>query len=138
MKIVPRVRVEAPVRPTESLAKVKIACLNLFPDLRFSEEGDRLVGETDALDAFRDLVRNLKIRDTARDVLIRGMRGRETTFVLSKQAAFAGKVSFSGLSPLGDLQVTIDDDDLESVIDEVAESTVGHRFKAERGRTEDR
>ena len=38
MKIVPRVRVEAPVNPTESVAKVKVACLNVFPDLTFSAE----------------------------------------------------------------------------------------------------
>lgn len=135
MKIVPRVRVEAPVRPTESLSKVKRACLTVFPDLTFTEEGDVLVGVTSTLDAFRELVRNQKIRDATRDVLIRGMRGTATSFVLSKQAAFAGVVNFSSLSPLGDLRVTIEDDDLEGVIDDVAESTKGRSFKR-RGRTE--
>lgn len=133
MKIVPRVRVEVLVRPTESISKVKRACLTIFPELTFTEEGDVLVGVTSTLDAFRDLVRHQKIRDATRDVLLRGMRGTTTSFVLSKQAAFAGVVNFSALSPLGDLNVTIEDEDLEGVIDDVAESTKGHTFKR-RGR----
>ena len=45
MKVVVRVRVETPVHPTESSAKVRAACLNMFPDLAFVEEGGTLVGK---------------------------------------------------------------------------------------------
>lgn len=129
MKIVPRVRVEAPVNPTESVAKVKVACLNVFPDLALAEEGDRLVGEGADLEGFRELVRNQRIRDTARNVLIRGRRGGVLQFRLNKQAAYVGRVNFGAAgAPLGDIQVTIEDEDLDALIDRVAASTVGHQL----------
>jgi len=128
MKIVVRVRVEVPVHPTESAAKVRTACLNVFPDLTLVEEGGTLVGDGVSIDAFRELVRNQKIRDTTREVLIRGRRGNATTFRLSKQAAFVHRVNFAASSPLGDLTVTVEDEDLDALIDRVAESTVGRRL----------
>ena len=128
MKIVVRVRVEAPVRPTESATKVRAACLNVFPDLALVEEAGRLVGEGASMEAFRDLVRNQKIRDTARDVLLRGRHGNETRFRLSKQAAFVRRVNFAASAPLGDLEVTVEDENLDALIDHVAESTVGRKL----------
>lgn len=120
-----RVRVEALVHPTESAAKVRTACLNVFPDLEFVEEAGRLIAHGAALDAFRELVRNQHIRDTARELLIRGRRGNTTTFHLSKQVAFVGKVNFTEGAPLGDLIVRVEDEHLDALIDRVAESTVG-------------
>ena len=137
MKIVPRVRVEAPVNPTESLAKVKLACLNVFPDLAFVQEGDVLVGEGSDLEHLRTLLRNQKIRDTARDVMIRHRQGDATRFHLNKQAAYAGRVNFGAGAPLGDLAVTIEDGDLDALIDHVAESTLGRRLSGTRDRTGD-
>ena len=130
-----RVRVEAPVHATESAAKVRLACLNVFPDLAVVEEGDRLVGETSTLARFRELVRNQRIRDSARDVLIRGRRGQTTSFPLSKHAAFVGRVNFTSGAPLGDIRVTIEDDNLDALIDHVAESTVGKRLTGTGART---
>jgi len=128
MKIVARVRVETVVNPTENPAKVKAACLIMFPDLVFREVGGTLVGEGSDVEHFRMMVRNAKIRDTARSVLIRHRRGTETRFNLSKQAAYAGRVNFGTGAPLGDLAVTIEDEDLDALIDHVAESTVGERL----------
>jgi len=123
-----RVRVEAPVHPTESAAKVRLACLNVFPDLAFSEAGETLVGEGANVEHFRTLVRNERIRDTARDILIRGRQGSETRFRLNKQAAYVGRVNFAADAPLGNLAVVIEDDDLDALIDRLAESTVGRRL----------
>ena len=136
MKIMARVHVEAPVHATESIAKVKLACMNLFPDLAFAEEAETLVGEGSSLERFRDLLRNQKIRDTARGVLIRGRRGGAIRFSLNKQAAYAGRVNFGTDAPLGDLQVTIEDEDIDALIDRVAESTVGRRLTGTSTRTE--
>ncbi|MEK6851802.1 MAG: RNA-binding domain-containing protein [Candidatus Thermoplasmatota archaeon] len=130
-----RVRVEAPVHPTESDAKVKLACLNLFPDLAFAEEGDVLVGEGTDVGHFRELLRIQRIRDTARDVLIRGRRETVVRFALNKQAAYVGRVNFTTGSPLGDLHVTLEAEDTDALIDHVAESTVGDRLTGTRGRT---
>lgn len=135
MKIVPRVRVELPVHPTESLAKVKMACLNVFHDLVFVEGEDRLVGEGSSLERFRDLVRNQRIRDTARGVLLHGRVGSVMQFSLNKQAAYVGRVNFGTGAPLGDLAVTVEDSDLDALIDRVAESTVGRRLTGTPDRT---
>ena len=121
-----RVRVETPCRATESPAKIQRALLNLFPDLAFERDDDRVVGTTASLEKLRELIRSQRIRDTARGQLLAG-RFRDTTRVaLSKQAAFMGVVNFAAGSPLGDIEVEIESDDLTAVIDHVAESTV-HR-----------
>jgi predicted RNA binding protein with dsRBD fold (UPF0201 family) len=46
---------------------------------------------------------------------------------LSKQAAAVGVVNFSLGAPLGDIVLEIESDDLEAVIDHVAESTVDRK-----------
>ena len=119
-----RVRVETPCRSTESLAKVKVALLHLFPDLAFEREDEIVAGATASLDRLRELVRSQRIRDTARGQLHAGRHGDRTRIMLSKQAAFVGIVNFSVGSPLGDIAVEIESDDLGAVIDYVAESTV--------------
>jgi len=135
MKIVPRVRVEVPVHPTESAAKVKLACLNIFPDLAFEEEGDILGGTGSDVERLRELLRTQRIRDSARDVLIRGRREGIVRFSLNKQAAYVARVNFGSGGPLGDLRVAIEAEDTDALIDRVAESTVGHRLTGKRART---
>ena len=119
-----RVRVEAPCRPTESLGKVERALLNLFPDLAFEPEDDRVVGTTASLERLRELIRDQRIRDSARSQFLKGRAGDRTRIMLNKQAAFVGRVNFSTGSPLGDISVEIQADDLAAAIDYVAESTV--------------
>ena len=119
-----RVRVETPCRPTESREKVAVALQNLFPDLRIESSEGRLVGTTENVDRLRELIRNQRIRDTARRQLLAGRRGDRTTVSLSKQAALAGVVNFAAFSTLGDILVEIESDDLARAIDYVAESTV--------------
>ena len=137
MKIVPRVRVESAVNPTEDRAKVKAACLNVFPDLVFTESAEGIAGEGSDLDRFRELVRNQRIRDTARAVLLRGRQGPILLFSLNKQAAFVNRVNFAtGNAPLGDIHVVVEDEDLNALIDRMAESTVGQRLTSSRDRSE--
>jgi hypothetical protein len=95
-----------------------------------------LVGEGSDVEHLRTILRNQKIRDAARDVMIRHRQGDATRFHLNKQAAYAGRVNFGTGAPLGDLAVTIEDADLDAVIDRVAESTVGRRLSETRDRTE--
>ncbi len=121
-----RVRVETPCRATESPAKVKRALVNLFPDLVLEREDDRIVGTTASLENLRQLIRNQRIRDTARGQLLAGRFRDRTRVALSKQAAFMGVVNFTAGSPLGDIEVEIESEDLTADIDAVAESTV-HR-----------
>jgi len=103
------------------------ALRNLFPDLRVESREGRIIGTTENLDRLRELIRNQRIRDTARRQLLAGRRGDRTEVSLSKQAAFVGVVNFAVSSPLGDITVEIESDDLEAAIDYVAESTVASR-----------
>lgn len=119
-----RVRVETPCRPTENLAKVKLALLNLFPDLAFEREDEVVAGSTASLEKLRELIRNQKIRDAARGQFLAGRHGDRTRVVLSKQAAYMGVVNFSAGAPLGDIVAEVESDDLPAAIDFVAESTV--------------
>jgi hypothetical protein len=119
-----RIRVSVPVHPTEDPAKVRRALLNLFPDLRIEATSEGLRGDAAGLDVLREIIRTQRIRDTARGVLRRGRDGSRTAFALSKQAAAVGRVNFASGSPLGDISVEIEADDLDAVIDFVAESTL--------------
>lgn len=122
-----RVRVETTCRPTEDPEKVRVALRNLFPDLRIETVEGRLIGTTDRLDRLRQRIRDQRIRDTARRQLIVARHGDRTTVSLSKQAAFAGVVNFAAGSPLGDILMEIESEDLMAVIDDVAESTVDRK-----------
>lgn len=122
-----RVRVETPCRPTEDPEKVTAALRNLFPDLRIDSMEGRLVGTTERLERLRERIRDQRIRDSARRQLLSGRDGDRTTVSLSKQAAFVGVVNFAAGSPLGDIVVEIESDDLAAIIDDVAESTVDRK-----------
>jgi len=100
------------------------ALRNLFPDLRIESTEDRIRGTTDNLDRLRELIRNQRIRDTARRQLVAGRRENRTAVSLSKQAASVGVVNFAASSPLGDIAVEIESDDIDATIDYIAESTV--------------
>ncbi len=114
---------ETPLRPTESPEKVRRAVLNLFPKTLL-EEGESLRGRVDSLDRFAELLRKQHIRDSSREVLLGSIRGRRLVFHLNKQAAFAGRVSFSAYAPLGDIRVTVVSDDLPGLVRELAPPTI--------------
>src|SRR2546430_679299 len=122
-----RVRIETARRPTETLEAVSTALRNLFPDLRLESQEDRLTGTTESLERLRERIRDQRIRDTARRQFLAGRRGDRTVVSLNKQAAFVGVVNFAAGSPLGDIVVEIESDDLAAVIDHVAESTVDRK-----------
>jgi predicted RNA binding protein with dsRBD fold (UPF0201 family) len=115
----------AACHPTEDGAKVRQAILNLFPDAQF-EEGERsLTARSASGEVLREAILNQHIRDTARSVMLQGVRGNTTRFTLNKQAAFMGKVSFvEGTVALGGIEVSVETDDIAGTVDYLAESTV--------------
>jgi predicted RNA binding protein with dsRBD fold (UPF0201 family) len=115
--------VETPIRPTETAEKVRTAVLNVFPEAHL-EEGQRLRGRAGSLDRFAALLGRQRIRDSSREVLLGSIRGQRLVFHLNKQAAFAGRISFSAHAPLGDIQVTVVSDDLRGLIQELAPATI--------------
>jgi uncharacterized protein len=117
-----------PCYPTEDRDKVRQALLNLFPGAEIEEGAAMLTARTSNPDHLREVIIDNHIRDSARSVLLRGIREGRTRFMLNKQVALVGKVSFlDDTVALGGIEVTIEDADIEKTIDFLAESTVEAR-----------
>jgi predicted RNA binding protein with dsRBD fold (UPF0201 family) len=109
--------------PTEDKQVVERAMTSLFPDavVRGNEELEAL---SSSVNVFAEQLKRQRIRDAARAVMRRGIRGNTTTFRLNKQVAAVGKVSFSEEEhPLGDIIVEISADDINALIDDIAPNT---------------
>ena len=126
------VEVSAHVNPTEDIDRVRSAVEKIFPCLEFEfqeREGftSRLVGlgGRDSLELFHELLRSRKILDTGRRNM--HIKGGTVTFILNKQAATVGKVSFpAGDEPLGSIWVEIvaqDADEAARLVDWLAPPT---------------
>lgn len=117
-----KVRVYANVHPTEERERVEQAVSNLFPDAALSFEKGRVSGESSSLTALIKKVHSQAIADAARAALVRGLEGEtETSFALSKQAAYVGKVNFAEVAhPLGDLHVVVTSDRLMDHLADIA------------------
>ena len=122
-----KLRVEAEVRPTEAVEKVEAAVKRIFPTLELKKVGDSMVGESadvSALSKLHQLLRQQAILDSARSVMLARRQGKTTRFMLNKQVAFVGRVSFTdGESPLGPIVVTLEAPDIDRLIDYLAPRT---------------
>jgi hypothetical protein len=122
-----KLRVEAEVRPTEVKEKVEAALKKIFPTLELRQEGSFLVGEAtevSVLSRLHQLLRLQTILDSTRSVMLAGREGNQISFTLNKQAAFVGRVSFTGEeSPLGPIAVNLEAHDTEKLIDYLAPRT---------------
>ena len=126
------VEVSAHVNPTEDRDRVQSAIEGIFPCLEYEfqeREGftSRLLGtgDRDSLELLHELLRSRKILDTGRRNM--HIEGGTVTFILNKQAATVGKVSFpAGDEPLGSIWVEIvaqDADEAAWVVDWLAPPT---------------
>jgi predicted RNA binding protein with dsRBD fold (UPF0201 family) len=122
----PTIRVYCPVFPSEDPEKVMRAVNNIFPDMELSTEDDAIRGDTANLEHFASQIRRQQILDSARSILMKGRRGDErTVFNMNKQAAFAGKISFTEeRTILGTINVTITADNITGYIEALAPQTV--------------
>lgn len=135
-----KITVESSVNPTEDQAKVERALLNIFPsgkveEMKVGEDVIRLRIEGEGLELLsklRNLIKQERIRNAARSIILGHTRGNMIRFYLNKQAAFVGRVSFcepTGESPHGPISVAIETETPEILIDFLA-SRPG--FQAER------
>lgn len=123
------------VRPTEDKDKVVKAVTNLFNLDKIEMLEDypysRLVGESSKIESLVKLHRILRqerILDTFRSILLSNKIGNTTEFRLNKQSAYVGRVTLVTLdseSPLGPITVRITSDKIDEVIDWLAPKTVG-------------
>lgn len=126
------VSVYAVVKPTERVERVAEAIEKLFPGLTLDTREDRVQGYGGlfSLQAFHTLLREQRILDTARQVMIRDSFNGTVQFKLSKIAAFMGKVNFPvEEEPLGSIHVKITGD--ERMVDWLAPKTKGGKPIAE-------
>ena len=115
-----KVVVETICKPTEDKDKVKNAMFNIFPDLRIDDNGNKMIGTSSSLDRFKEIIRDCRVRDAARRILLRGREGNKTVFRINKQVAFVGKVCFAEEKhPLGDITVTIENENIDGIIEEI-------------------
>lgn len=112
------------VNPSEDPNKVKLAITKIFPDADIVLENNIYHGIA-TLDNFSRLIRDQKILDATRSIMISNMHNHHTSINLNKQAATVGKISFVDPKPiLGSIEVFIEDEDINAVIDHVAPSTI--------------
>jgi predicted RNA binding protein with dsRBD fold (UPF0201 family) len=128
-----KVIVEAEVNPTEDADKVRAAVNNVLGNAQITVKPVAKTGlltaqaqGQDSLIKLRNLMRNDRIRDAARRLLFKSIRGNTISFYLNKQVAYAGHVSFSeetAESPLGPLKFSIEASDPQALVEWLAEKT---------------
>ncbi len=129
-----RVVVEAEIRPTENPNKVRRAIKNVFVPVKYTVIKQGLIrilraegyGSSSLIKLHR-LLREEQILDAARRYLKAGVRGKRIEFLLHKQAALMGVVTFCDdeiRSPLGPIKFIIECDNPEALIDWLAPPTL--------------
>ena len=122
-----KLKVFADVKSTEDPEKVKNSILNIFPDIKVEEKDNEIIGyseEDGILSRFIELVYSDAIRDSVNMVLKEGTRGTKISFSMNKQAAFAGRVNLSRVSPLGPIKVKIYIENPYDYIDKIIPKTM--------------
>jgi uncharacterized protein len=115
-----KITARARVNPTEDRNKVITAISNIFnfDELEIGEGYVIVTGENESLLNLRESLKNRKIRDTANRIFSNGAEDNKITFSLSKQAALVSVPNFvdKDMSKLGEIDVTIETDDVEGFI----------------------
>jgi len=125
--------VETDLNPTENEEKVRLAINNVLSGATYTlapaQRGSTLIAHAsgrDCLIKLRNLVRNDRIRDAARKLLLKKVHTNTLSFYLNKQVAYVGHISFSeetAESPLGPLHFTIKTPNPQQLIEWLAEKT---------------
>ena len=114
-----------PLYPTEDSSAVGSTILNLFPTMELEVADGHMTGRAEgppALARLRRRLREMRIRDTARSQLDRGVEDGRVDFTLNKQSAYARVPNFStGGAPLGDIDVSITTPRVDAVIEWLCE-----------------
>ncbi|HOM96519.1 MAG: hypothetical protein GX941_10495 [Candidatus Methanofastidiosa archaeon] len=122
-----RLEVSADVKKTEDPEKVKISITNIFPDINIEKNKDIVIGyseDENVLSRFIELIHSDAIRDSVNMILKEGIHELNISFLMNKQAAFAGRVNLSKLSPLGSIRVKIYVENPYEFIDKIAPKTI--------------
>jgi len=121
-----KITVEAEVRPTEEVEKVKRAVGSFYKGEVVVEEVREgwfvvrgVSNNIEDLKPLRDKARAEGVEPALRGYLLKNMKGDTTSLLLHKQAAYAGRISLIDTpkeSPLGPITISIESDDLYEAI----------------------
>ncbi|MCE5214746.1 MAG: hypothetical protein LLF83_08525 [Methanobacterium sp.] len=119
-----QITVKTPLNPTEDVDKVIKSLINVFDcdQMEITDDYVSVSGDENCLLKFKDELEIRKIRNTANHILNRGAHDQVIFFKLNKQAAYAGVINFTeeNLSPLGEIDVKIETEDVERFINWLA------------------
>jgi uncharacterized protein len=125
------VKAETPLNPSEDAKKVATAVTNVIDDCYVESKYGRIIGRSigsESLNTIYEQVRSRAALGVLRRMLLDNRTVDTTWFLLNKQAAAAGEggivviVEDKKESPLGPIKVTIECDELDTVIDWLAPS----------------
>jgi predicted RNA binding protein with dsRBD fold (UPF0201 family) len=120
------VRAETPLNPSEDSEKVSTAIRNIMNDCYIDFKHGRIFGRSIGSESLRTIyehVRSKAVLGVLRKALLNNRIGDTTWFLLNKQAATVGVVVIvenKEESPLGAIKVTIESDQLDTVIEWLA------------------
>jgi predicted RNA binding protein with dsRBD fold (UPF0201 family) len=120
------VRAETPLNPSEDYEKVNAALRSVMDNCYIDSKHGRIFGrsiESESLRTIYEHVRSKAALGVLRKALLNNRIADATWFLLNKQAAAAGVVVIvenKEESPLGAIKVTIESDELDTVIEWLA------------------
>jgi uncharacterized protein len=120
------VRAETPLNPSEDSEKVNAALRNVMDDCYIDSKHGRIFGRSIGSESLRTIyehVRSKAALGVLRKALLDNRIADGTWFLLNKQAAAGGIVAIienKEESPLGAIKVTIESDQLDTVIEWLA------------------
>jgi len=125
--------VEAVVKPTEDLEKVKRAVMNVFDgELNVIDLGngyyivEGVSNDLKSISKLKQMIVSFSIGPATRSYMFRRIRGNTLEILLHKQALLIGKLSFIDSdkeSPLGAIKIVIEAEDPGVVVNEIAPSS---------------
>lgn len=117
------VEIRCPIFPTEEKETLVHCISNVFPKTQWEISDDEVIGKSKYLTRFKKILKDMQIRDTAREHMKERVVEDKCLFALSKQATCTAKVNFSEEEkPLGELEVKIVCDDISGLIEDLTET----------------
>lgn len=118
-----QIKLKTKLNPTEEQTKVENSIRNLMGEkitIRKSDD-DYLIVEDDlsSLSIIRKLIIKNEMEELARNIFEKNKKENSITFFINKQAAYNNMFHMidENMSPLGDIEITIESNDSEEVIE---------------------
>ena len=124
-----KIHVSCNVNSSEDPSKVKIAILNVFPELKISLNDQQLIGESNNISSLSNISASIHTKNTKniyKRILKKNSNENSTWFYLNKQAAFVDVIAIcneADESPLGPIKIMLHSKNIEDVIEWLVSDT---------------